>query len=328
MQPNILNKTIRITALAAVFSFTALHAFAAAPMAKTSAPGYYRFMLGSFEVTALSDGTVDLPVDQLLQEPAKKTVAALDKAFLKAPLETSVNAYLINTGERLVLVDAGAGSLFGPTLGKLMNNLKASGYKPEEVDDIFVTHMHPDHVGGLSANSAIQFPNAVVHAERHDADFWLSQKNLDGAPAASKGFFQGAMASVNPYVQGSKFRPFDGNAELVPGVRSNTSFGHTAGHTSYVIESQGKKLVLVGDLIHVSAVQLDHPMVTIAFDTDAKAAAASRIRVFNQAAREHTLVGAAHIAFPGVGHLRTAGKSYQWVPVNYTQMRAEPAKPL
>jgi glyoxylase-like metal-dependent hydrolase (beta-lactamase superfamily II) len=328
MQSNVLNKAIRITTLAAVFGFTALHAFAAAPMVKTSAPGYYRFMLGSFEVTALSDGTVDLPVDQLLQEPAKKTTAALHKAFVKAPLETSVNAYLINTGERLVLVDAGAGSLFGPTLGKLMNNLKASGYKPEEVDDIFVTHMHPDHVGGLSANSAIQFPNAIVHAERHDADYWLSQKNLDSAPAASKGFFQGAMASVNPYVQANKFRPFDGNAELVPGVRSETSFGHTAGHTSYVIESQGQKLLLVGDLIHVAAVQFDHPTVTIAFDTDAKAAMASRIRVFNQAAREHTLVGAAHIAFPGFGHLRAAGKSYQWVPVNYTQMRAEPAKPL
>jgi glyoxylase-like metal-dependent hydrolase (beta-lactamase superfamily II) len=322
MQSNILNKALRITTLAAVFGFTALQAFAAAPMVKTSAPGYYRFMLGSFEVTALSDGTVDLPVDKLLHEPAKKTAAALDKAFVKAPLETSVNAYLVNTGERLILVDAGAGSLFGPTLGKLMNNLKASGYKPEQVDDIFITHMHPDHVGGLAANGTIAFPNAVVHAERHEADYWLSQKNMDGAPAASKGFFQGAMASVNPYVQAGKLLPFDGDAELVAGVRSDTSFGHTAGHTSYVIESQGQKLLLVGDLIHVAAVQFDHPTVTIAFDSDAKAAMASRVRVFNQAARDHVLVGAAHIAFPGLGHLRTAGKSYQWVPVNYTQMRA------
>ena len=322
MQSNMLNKAIRIAAVAAVVSLTASHVFAAAPIARTSAPGYYRFMLGDFEVTALSDGTVDLPVEKLLQEPAKKTIDALDKAFLKTPLEISDNAYLINTGKRLLLVDAGAGDLFGPTLGKLMNNLKASGYKPEQVDDIVLTHMHPDHVGGLSANGVIQFPNAVVHAERHEGAYWLSQKNLDSAPAASKGFFQGAMASVNPYVQAGKFSPFDGSVELVPGVRSDPSFGHTPGHTSYMIESEGQKLLLMGDLIHVPAVQLDHPTVTIAFDSYPKAAAASRIKVFNQAARERTLVAGAHLPFPGIGHLRATGKTYQWVPVNFTQMRA------
>ena len=327
MQSNLLAKAVRIGTVATVFGLTALHALAAAPMAETSAPGYYRFMLGKFEVTALSDGTVNLPVEKLLQEPAKKTVAALDKAFLKTPVQTSDNAYLVNTGERLVLIDTGAGTLFGPTLGKLMSNLKASGYTPEQVDDIFVTHMHPDHVGGLAANGMIQFPNAVVHAERHEADYWLSQKNLDSAPDASKDFFKGAMASVNPYVQAGKFIPFEGNAELVTGVRSYTDFGHTPGHTSYVVESQGQKLILIGDLIHVTAVQLDHPKVTIAFDTDPKAAAASRIKVFNKVARERTLIGAAHIQFPGVGHLRATGKSYQWVPVNFTQMPAGQQKP-
>lgn len=327
MQSNMLSKAIRIATVATVFGLTASHAFAGAPMVQTSAPGYYRFMLGKFEVTALSDGTVDLPVDQLLQEPATKTVAALDHAFLKTPLPVSDNAYLINTGKRLVLVDTGAGDLFGPTLGKLMSNLKASGYKPEQIDDIFLTHMHPDHVGGLSANRVIQFPNAVVHADRHEADYWLSQKNLDSAPAASKGFFQGAMASVSPYVQAGKFIPFDGSVELVPGVRSYPSFGHTVGHTSYMIESDGQKLLLMGDLIHVLAVQLDHPNVTIVFDTDPKGAAASRIKAFNQVARERTLVAGAHLPFPGIGHLRATGKSYQWVPVNFTQMPAGQSKP-
>lgn len=327
MQSNMLSKAIRIATVATVLGLTALNASAGAPMARTSAPGYYRFMLGNFEVTALSDGTVDLPVEQLLLEPAAKTVAALDKAFLKTPLQISDNAYLINTGKRLVLVDVGAGSLFGPTLGKLMSNLKASGYKPEQIDDIFLTHMHPDHVGGLSANRVIQFPNAVVHAERHEADYWLSQKNLDSAPAASKGFFQGAMASVDPYVQAGKFVPFDGSVELVPGVRSYPSFGHTVGHTSYMIESEGQKLLLMGDLIHVPAVQLDHPDVTIAFDTDPKAAAASRIKVFNQVARERTLVAGAHLPFPGIGHLRAVGKTYRWVPVDFTRMPVEQPKP-
>lgn len=327
MQANTLNKAMRLAAVAALVVGLTSPAFAAAPMAGTAAPGYYRFMLGNFEVTALSDGTVDLPVEQLLHQPATETIAALDKAFLKTPLEISDNAYLVNTGKRLVLIDTGAGNLFGPTLGKLMGNLRASGYEPEQVDDIFLTHMHPDHVGGLSVDRVIQFPNAVVHADRHEAAYWLSQKNLDSAPAASKGFFQGAMVSVGPYVQAGKFSPFVGSVELVPGVRSYPSFGHTAGHTSYMIESQGRKLLLMGDLIHVPAVQLDRPNVTIAFDTDPDEAAASRIQTFNQAARERTLVAGAHLPFPGIGHLRSTGKTYKWVPVNYTRMPARQPKP-
>ena len=293
-------------------------ASAAAPQQRTQAPGFYRAVLGDFEITALSDGTVDLDVAKLLAEPSDKTDAALAKAFVKGPVETSVNAFLVNTGSKLVLIDAGSGALFGPTLGKLVASLQAAGYKPEQVDDIFITHMHPDHVGGLSANGQRVFPNATLHADKRDADFWLSQAKADAAPDAMKGFFQGAMASVNPYVAAGKFAPFEADGEPVPGVRTLSSVGHTAGHTSYVVESKGQKLVVIGDLIHVGAVQLAEPGVTISFDSDAKAAAAARARVFAQAARDGALVGAAHLQFPGLGHLRAAGKSWQWVPVNYS----------
>ena len=293
-------------------------ASAAAPQVRTQAPGFNRTMLGDFEITALSDGTVDLDVAKLLAEPAARTDAALARAFVQGPLETSVNAYLINTGTRLVLVDAGAGTLFGPTLGKLLASLQAAGYKPEQVDDVFLTHMHPDHVGGLSANGQRVFPNATLHADKRDSDFWLSQANLDKAPDASKGFFQGAMASVNPYAAAGKYQPFEADGEPVPGIRTIASPGHTAGHTSYLVESKGQQLLVVGDLGHVAAVQFADPGVTIAFDTDAKAAAASRETVFKLAAKDGALVGAAHLQFPGLGHLRAAGKSWQWVPSNYS----------
>jgi glyoxylase-like metal-dependent hydrolase (beta-lactamase superfamily II) len=315
---------VRITVLAATMLFAALGAapvMAAPPMVKTPAPGYFRLMLGEFEVTVLSDGTVDVPADKLLSEPAAKTVKTLAKAFLKTPVETSVNAYLINTGNKLVLIDTGAGSLFGPTLGKLISSMKASGYEPGQVDEVFLSHLHPDHAGGLTANGAMTFPNAVVRLDQQDADFWLSKDKMNRAPAASKGFFEGAMASLEPYVAAKKVRPFKGNTELLPGIRSYAGHGHTVGHTVYAVESQAQKLVLVGDLIHVAAVQLDNPAVTIAYDSDAKAAAFTRQKFFAQAAREGALVGASHIQFPGLGHLRAAGKSYQWLPVNYTQMR-------
>ena len=323
------HKNILRSALTAVFMATAAVglsvvgvAHAAAPMATTSGPGYYRMMLGDFEVTALSDGTVDLPVEKLLTNttPAKVN-AALARTFQKTPVELSVNGYLINTGSKLVLIDVGAAKLFGPTLGRLSANLKAAGYQPDQVDEVYITHLHPDHVGGLMDGDKMAFPNATVRADKHDTDFWLSQANLDKAPADSKGFFQGAMASLNPYIKAGKFSAFEGNTDLVPGVKAIAAHGHTAGHSTFAVESKGQKLMLWGDLVHVAAVQFDDPSVTIQFDSDAKAAAAQRKRAYADAAKAGYLVGATHIAFPGLGRVRANGKAYTWVPVNYTNIR-------
>jgi glyoxylase-like metal-dependent hydrolase (beta-lactamase superfamily II) len=318
-----LNQWLRgVSAAVSLSLLLPVAAIAGAPQVKTQAPGYYRMMLGDFEVTALSDGTVGLPVSKLLTNttPAK-VEKALARAYLKEPVDTSVNGYLVNTGSKLVLIDTGAAGLFGPTLGNLLVNLKAAGYQPEQVDEIYITHMHPDHVGGLMAGDKLAFPNAVVRADKRDADFWLSQANLDAAPKDAKGFFQGAMASLNPYAAAGKFKPFDGDTELVPGIKAGASHGHTAGHSTYIVESNGQKLVLWGDLMHVAAVQFADPSVTIQFDTDSKAAAVQRKKAYADAAKQGYWVAAAHLAFPGVGHLRAEGKGYVFVPANYSSMR-------
>jgi glyoxylase-like metal-dependent hydrolase (beta-lactamase superfamily II) len=299
-------------------------ASAAAPMAKIQAPGFYRMMLGDFEVTALSDGTVKLPVKDLLTNttPAKVD-AALKRAAIAYPVETSVNAYLINTGSKLVLIDTGAAGLFGPTLGNLLANLKASGYQPEQVDEVYITHMHPDHVGGLMSGGTMAFPNATLRIDKADVDFWLSEANMKAAPKESQGFFQGAMASVNPYAAAGKLKPIEGNQELVPGIRSQATHGHTAGHSVYVVESKGEKLVLWGDLMHVAAVQFDNPAVTIKFDSDSKPAAKERAKAYADAAKGGYLVGVSHISFPGLGRVRAnaGGKGYTWIPVNYSSLK-------
>lgn len=291
---------------------------AAAPQLKTQAPGWYRLMVGGFEVTSLSDGTVALPVDQLLHAPAGRVAHGLKQNFQQAPLETSVNAWLINTGSRLVLVDAGAGPLFGPTLGKLVPQIRAAGYQPEQVDDILITHLHPDHVGGLAADGQRVFPNATVHADKADADYWLSEARAAAAPKESQGFFQGAMASLTPYVKAGRFSPFAREGEVVPGIRAIAAHGHTAGHAVYAVESQGQRLVLVGDLIHVASVQLASPEVTIAFDTDPAQAAKTRARLFAELAKDGSLVAVTHFNFPGVGRLRQADKGWQWLPLDYS----------
>jgi len=295
---------------------------AGAPMARFQAPGFYRTTLGDFEVTVLNDGILDLPVEKLLKQPPAKTIAALDKSFQHTPVQTSVNGFLINTGTKLVLIDTGAASLFGPTLGQLLTNLKASGYKPEQVDEIYISHMHGDHVGGLAANEQRVFPNAIVRAGKLDADYYLNQANLDKATGEAKDNFQGPMVSINPYVKAGKFQPIVANTELVPGIKSYFNGGHTPGHITYVVESKGQKLVLLGDLLHVQAVQFEDPGVGIQFDTDSKIAIAERKEAFAAAAKDGYLIGAPHLSFPALGHVRTNGKGgYVFVPVTYTQPR-------
>lgn len=295
---------------------------AGAPQVKTQAPGFYRTMLGDFEVTALFDGTLDLEPKKLLTNTTQAQVGKLlDRSFEKDAVPTSVNGYLINTGSKLVLVDTGAGGLFGPTLGNLQANLKAAGYQPEQVDDVLITHMHGDHVGGLVQDGKLVFPNATIHAGQEDADFWLNKANLEKASAEMKGFFQGAMASLNPYVEAGKFKGMKGGTELAPGIKAVPAHGHTPGHNIYVIESKGQKLVLWGDLMHVAAVQFPQPQITISFDVDSKPAAVERKKAYADAAKGRYLVGSAHLPFPGLGHVRAEGKGYVWVPVDYQQVR-------
>jgi len=309
-----------LTVIAALLASAA--AQAGAPMARFQAPGFYRTTVGDFEITVLNDGTLDLPVEKLLKQPPAKTQAALDKAFLKSPVQTSVNGFLVNTGSKLVLIDTGAASLFGPTLGQLLSNLKAAGYKPEQVDEIYISHMHGDHVGGLASNEQRVFPNAVVRAGKLDADYYLNPANLDKASGEAKDNFQGPMVSINPYVKAGKFQPIIANSELVPGIKSYFNGGHTPGHITYVVESKGQKLVLLGDLLHVQSVQFEDPGVGIQFDMDSKIATAERKEAFAAAAKEGYLIGAPHLSFPALGHVRSNGKGgYVFVPVNYRQPR-------
>ena len=313
----------------ALFAAATTFAHAAGPMPRGQAPGWYRMMVGNFEVTALSDGTVDLPWDKLFIAPAARIQAALARQYLKAPLESSVNGYLVNTGSKLVLIDAGAAGLFGPTLGRLAKNLEASGYKPEQVDEVYITHLHADHVAGITGadGKTMVFPNAVVRLDAKEAAFWLEPANKAKAPEAMKSAFDGALLSMKPYMDAGRMKTFDGDTELVPGIRAIAARGHTPGHTIYAVQSQGATMVVWGDLMHVAALQFPEPGLTVQFDSDTKAAAAQRKKVYADAAKKGYFAAVAHVSFPGIGQLRPDGKGYRWLPVNYTaNLSATPAK--
>lgn len=290
---------------------------AAGPQLKGQAPGWYRVQLGDFEITALSDGSIDLPVDKLLQQPPANTLRALQHAYLGVPLETSVNAYLVNTGTKVVLVDTGTAGLFGPTAGRVVSHLRAAGYTPEQVDEIVITHMHGDHIGGASS---VVFPNATLRLDKRDSDFWLSPEQVakggDGAKTVA--------ALVKGFADAGRFKPFEGKqdgVEIVPGVKAFPAYGHTPGHSNYLAESKGQKMMFWGDLMHVAAVQFADPSVTIQFDSDPKMARPAREAAFAAAAQDGYYVAVTHVSFPGIGRLRVDGKGYDWFPVNYSTNR-------
>lgn len=297
-------------------------AIGAAPQVQTQGPGYYRIMVGDFEVTALLDGTHAFPIDTVVEGMSGKDIQAdLARDFLTPPVQGSINAFLINTGSRLVLIDAGAGGLYGACCGHLVDNIRAAGYQPEQVDDILLTHMHKDHIGGVSADGRMLFPNAVLRASKTEADYWLNAANKAKAPPFLATFFDAAIAAAAPYQSAHRFAPFEGDEALLPGISTMRTPGHTPGHVSYIVRSQGQTMIVWGDLVHVAALQLHRPGTTVKYDSNAASARRSRNAVFGEVVRDRTVVAAAHIAFPGIGHLRRQGDRFEWVPVNY---EAEP----
>ncbi len=289
------------------------------PAAMQPQAGYYRVKIGAVNVTALSDGTIPQALHELLTNTTPTEVdQLLAHAHVAYPVETSVNAYVIELGTRRVLVDAGTGRYYGPTLGHLQASLRAAGYQPEQITDLLLTHIHVDHTGGLINGNQRAFPNATLHVSKAETDFWLSDASLAKAPADAKHYFQEARATVQPYVTAGKVQTFTGNTELFPGIRTVASPGHTPGHTFYTLESQGQKLLFWGDVMHVAAVQFPKPGVTIVYDTNSPQAATTRQRAYAEAAKQGYWVAVDHVSFPGIGHVQAAGNAYEWVPINYS----------
>lgn len=303
-------------------TLTVLPTLAAPPMAGGQAPGWFRMKLGGFEVTALNDGIFQLPVDKLLQtnDPGL-VVRRLQEAYLGIPVATSVNAYLVHTGDKLVLIDTGHAGQGGAPTGLMLKHLRDSGYTPEQVDEVYITHFHGDHINGLlDKDGKPAFPNATVRADQRESGFWLGDEAA--APEGARGGMKNAKRVLKPYQDAGRFKPFDGGngpVELVKGVRAVPTWGHTPGHTIYAVESGNEKLMLWGDLMHVAAVQFKNPEVTIQFDSDPSKAGPQRIAQYQDAAKAGYYVGVAHVSFPGIGKLRADGSGYDWIPVNYNR---------
>jgi glyoxylase-like metal-dependent hydrolase (beta-lactamase superfamily II) len=306
-------------------------AAAEAPMQKTQAPGYYRMMLGEFEITALFDGIVPLDVSQLknvTETEAAKLLALALTAGDPHKLPTSANAFLVNTGSKLVLVDTGGGTAFGKGLGQASRNLEAAGYKPEQVDAVLITHLHFDHIGGLlNAEGKAAFPNAVVYLAKAESDYWLSETEPE-VPAAFKEHMKQARklaaSAAKPYLATDRWKMIENGRLPIAGIRPVAAPGHTPGHTAYEIRSGEQKLLIIGDMIHIPAVQFARPDAAVSFDSDPKQAVATHHALLHRVDGGTTFVAGMHLPFPGIGRVRNDGKTgYVWIPIEYAPLPAK-----
>jgi glyoxylase-like metal-dependent hydrolase (beta-lactamase superfamily II) len=307
-------------AVAAGSAFAAGHT-SAVPVQKAQAPGYFRLPVGAMTVTALFDGVVD--IDAALLGGAGRQVirSSLQRNFLPtgAPVQTPVNAYLVETGENTILVDTGTAKLFGPRLGFILDNLRAAGYQPTDIDTILLTHLHPDHAGGLLAEGGtMAFPNARVYVPKADADYWLSRDSERHARPDQRALFKMSRDAVAPYLATGRLSVFEAGQPIRKGVTAIAAGGHTPGHTAYLFASRGGDMLVWGDIIHSAAVQFPHPEVAIEFDSDKQQAVKTRNALLSYAAARRVWVAGAHIPFPGIGHVGVdQASSYRWVPAEY-----------
>jgi glyoxylase-like metal-dependent hydrolase (beta-lactamase superfamily II) len=280
-------------------------------------PGVHHFGLGDVVVTALNDGMLGgdaFDFFDLVTNLPKDAAQGLHCAGFRAvPPRLVVNAFLLHLPDRLVLVDGGCGAVMGPTLGRLAGNLAAVGVKPEDIDTILVTHLHPDHVGGLvdGAGQAV-FPKAelVVHAA--DATYWSDDKVLAQAPEGQeRQFVELSRATLAAYRD--RTRTVTGG-EPVPGITAVPAPGHTPGHTGWLVASGGDALLIWGDIVHLPGLQFAHPEAGMVFDVDGAQAIASRRRIMDMAATDRLRVTGMHMDFPGFGHVVRAGGAYAFVP--------------
>ncbi|KLI99899.1 MBL fold metallo-hydrolase [Luteimonas sp. FCS-9] len=313
---------LRALPLPALLAIAPLSSVSAAGAADAQVPGFQRHDIGTLRVTALFDGVVALPRQQLHGLAPGQVARLLDGRYVPESadgLQTAVNAYLVERDGRRLLVDAGTAQCFGDALGQVPRNLAAAGIDPASIDDVLLTHAHPDHMCGvLAADGAPAFANATLWLSAADAAWWLDPAHAADAPEMVRPAFAMAQRAAAPYAARGRLRRFSPGDALPAGVRALDSRGHTPGHVSWLIDGGADAQLLVwGDIVHYHAVQFARPEASYEADSDPAAAIASRRRLLAEAATRGWWVAGAHLPFPGLGHVRRDGDGHAWAPVEF-----------
>lgn len=286
--------------------------------------GWYRFLVGDFECTSIWDGYIHHGYEGIYPNAEAEEMARL-KAEYRLPedfIPMDLIPATVNTGDRLVLIDAGMGQysdMFGDTMGHTLKNLAAAGIDPGDIDTILMTHLHPDHSFGLvNPDMSPAFPKAEIYVSRPDFEEWTAEENLLRNDH-KKPWTEGTIASLKPY--GDKVNLFELGDTIMPGVTTMSVAGHSSGQAAFIFESKGEKVVFTGDVAHHHIFDPVHPewFFHMDFDTDPELGARAKTDIFSRVAKEGILYHGYHFPFPGIGDIVPhPDGTYRWFGDQFT----------
>jgi glyoxylase-like metal-dependent hydrolase (beta-lactamase superfamily II) len=298
-------------------------AHASAPGTGKQVPGFYRYKVGDYEITAINDGLWNNELkDGFVKNAALPDVQkALEDAFQPANVvRIPFTALAVNTGSKLILLDTGTGGRAPfPTAGTYMDNLAAAGIDPKAVDSVVISHFHFDHINGLrQKDESLTFPNAEIQVSAPEWTYWMDDGKMSTAPDVLKGTFNNSRRIFGPVAKDVK--QFEPGKEVAPGITSIAAHGHTPGHVAFAIASGNQSMLMSVDISNVPFLFVHHPEWQPAFDMDGAMAVETRKRLLDRAAADKMLVAGYHWPFPAAGYITRNGSGYQLHPVTWSHM--------
>ncbi|CAG8999724.1 MAG: Hydroxyacylglutathione hydrolase [Candidatus Celerinatantimonas neptuna] len=267
--------------------------------------------IGDFTITGLSDGYLNTDINFLSNIEKQNALQIQSAAGVDDPASIHIGCYLIQGKGQTILIDSGAGGI-KPWGGLLKDNLALMNITPLDIDTILLTHAHPDHIGGLLLPSEKPvFPNAKLMLHQNELAYWTSDQQMEQASERAQGNFAIARKVFSEY--SNQLQAFN-STDILPEIKAIPLPGHTPGHTGYMIESEGQKLLIWGDIVHFPYIQIVHPDVAIAFDCDQSIARLTRANVLKMASSAHLLIGGMHLGTSGFAYISEEENKFK---INY-----------
>lgn len=316
----ILNRRTAILASAAAALSPALPRAGQAAQAQAGqqAPAFYRFKVGDLEVTAINDGVAFRPLDGFIKNaPLDEVKAALGAAFLPTDKMTiPFTTLVVNTGQKLVLIDTGNGNMGAPTSGTWLTNFKAAGFDPANVDTVLISHFHGDHINGLRLKDGTErFPKAQIMVPAPEWAYWMSDEKMAAAPDGLKGNFNNVRRVFGP--RAKDITMFEWGKEPVTGISTVAAPGHTPGHTAFVLSSGNGRLMVMSDTTNNPILFARRPEWTAVFDMNGEQAIQTRKKMLDMAATDRMQVSFYHAAFPATGFIAKSASGFDMVPMSW-----------